>query len=512
MPIPFFINVEGEEGSEQYCVYPQDADGQPTSAESLGCFDNAGDAALLILSLMSEGEETEEPEAEPEAVPQAASGKPKPKKKDDEGEAWDAPMDSEPDDHPNKKPKAEAEDASDAPSDVSTDPIKAAGINTEADGETSDKASKRPLARIVDFIKSLTSRASKKEQIGTDAPLAANSFKALGNGWWIGVFSNNFKDREGEILTAAAHERYILRANLGYVPMPELWFHHIPGSRHGKAVFIDEADHLIYAVGKFDDTEMGKAFEEFYLTTDWRPGMSHGFRFEPWAKTKDGLILDYNTFEISVLDLDKAANPFTSFVTLEDMKMALSTSQREALLDKRLPANIRTLVETAHDQFAKAGKALEQELGADAYKEYIDLTAQTDGDSTAEKGQDATLDAKFFEAQGQLIADLLAGQTKTINLIIAQGKMLKAQKAELDELREELDLEVTPASESDETELDEEDDEDWDDELEPDEDEAKSVAGKARERIGAKKKSEDDDNWLPGLTRRNRSNGKNGTR
>jgi hypothetical protein len=481
--LPYTIILDDSGEAEVFLVHEVDEEGNPVG-DALGEFTEPGEAALLIYSLMQEGEPEEDaPEAEPAEEPE-----------EDEPAAEEEEDEEEEDEAAARRPSRTGKDAKKGspfahkrPAIGATDK---ADTNTEESLESSNKPNKSVMDRAKAFMAGLLPKRQPKMLAGKEAA-QVYGFKALGEGWWIGVFSNNFKDRDNEILTAGAHERYILRANFGYVDMPELWFHHIPGSRHGKAVFIDEADHLIYAVGKFDDTPLGKAFEKFYRSTDWKPGMSHGFRVPAWAKTRDGLILEYNTFEISTLDLDSAANPYTKFVTVEDIEMALSASQRAALLDERIPKNIRSLVETQHRQFAQQGKSLEAVLGDAAFKDYVDLSEKKKKPGAAAKSHDEdsdetekSLDAKFFEAQGQLMADMLKQLNTQAKALIGFGEMLK-------DVAEEIGLEVTPASSSDETEVDE-DDEDWDDELEEDEPEPK----KARRKLAAKRRGNDDDNWL----------------
>ena len=157
---------------------------------------------------------------------------------------------------------------------------------------------------------------------------ASPGFKALGQGYWIASFTNNFQDSHGEILTAKAHDRYVRRVKLGLVPMPELWHWHKEGTRHGEALWLDRVgDHLVVAVGKFDDTPAGKAAEAYYLKHKGEYVNSHGFLSPPWAILPDGTIEDYVTFEITTLPRGKEANRFTSFEEVLAMAVTKEVEQ-----------------------------------------------------------------------------------------------------------------------------------------------------------------------------------------
>jgi hypothetical protein len=78
---------------------------------------------------------------------------------------------------------------------------------------------------------------------------------------WYARYSNNFKDRDGEIITEAAHKEYIDWAASGGV-YPELWLWHTPGTRFGQADWLDYASGFTHASGLVDDTDGAVAVVE----------------------------------------------------------------------------------------------------------------------------------------------------------------------------------------------------------------------------------------------------------
>lgn len=234
------------------------------------------------------------------------------------------------------------------------------------------------------------------------------AFKALGNGIWVASFTNNFEDRHKEILSAESHDRYVARVKAGLVPMPELWHWHTPGTKHGETLWIDKVgDHMVVAVGKFDDTPAGKAAEEHYQKSGPYK-LSHGFSYPAWAK-KDNVYLDYNTFEITTLPPGREANPFTTFEEVKAMT-ALSQDVRESLT---------TLFGTQAPDVIKQIEAIQEggekirELGV-KFKDFADPITP---DPKANKGNEP-LDAAST-AFAQLVLKGQADQLDIVNRMLS---------------------------------------------------------------------------------------------
>lgn len=165
-------------------------------------------------------------------------------------------------------------------------------------------------------------------------------FKLLENNRWLGVFSNNFIDREAEIFTHKSQDEYVDRVMSGQRDMPELWFYHIPGTKHGKADWVGRVGHFLVATGDFDESPLAEAMKSYYR--DAGPvGMSFGYEYPPSMKI-NGVYHYFDAIEVTTLPPEAAANPYTYF---EGSKMMdVTQAQRDAFMkavkDPVLGANV----------------------------------------------------------------------------------------------------------------------------------------------------------------------------
>lgn len=128
------------------------------------------------------------------------------------------------------------------------------------------------------------------------------------------VWSNNFKDREGEIFTKAAHKEYVEWAT-EHNEYPELWLWHTAGSQFGQVDWLDATDDgFVHASGLI---ESGKEAIADQLSRE-ESGVSHGF----FGLQAGNLIHWYRSYELSVLPLANAAVWTTSFNLLNSGKAA----------------------------------------------------------------------------------------------------------------------------------------------------------------------------------------------
>lgn len=250
---------------------------------------------------------------------------------------------------------------------------------------------------------------------------SVTGFKHIGDGVWFAVWSNNFKDLEGEILSQDAHDRYLSRVEAGIVPMPELWLWHVPGSRIGQAKMLWREGHMMVGVGEFDDTPQGQEAQKYFKASDAYE-MSHGFTYKTWD-LKDGVYSDYNTFEISVLPKGRAANPFTTFEEIRTMGM---TDEQKTWLEATFPNHAKALLESA-ERVEEAGKQLAA-TGA-AYKDYADATPEA-AETEAEK-------SATDEGMATLLNDILSTQNDLMELVDDQAKALNGMTATLADIRKE---------------------------------------------------------------------------
>jgi len=264
---------------------------------------------------------------------------------------------------------------------------------TEKVGRVLNKKNETALRSIMASIKDILVKAGIMEmEDDEDMPhkSAFSVFKANGQYYWSAMWSNNFVDRDDEILTEKAHEKYIARLRAGFVPMPVLRYWHIPGTEHGKALWVGGEGHMMLAVGDFEDTDLARAFIKEYRTH--RKKVSHGFRFPDWAKrpvqlTEAGKSVmvydDYNTFEISPLPPHVAANLLTD-LEVDTMKVNEEIrADLERIIGKVKTDGILTKAQEASKDAEKEGHA---------YKDFADLTTSL----TTDKDAAITAMAKAF--------------------------------------------------------------------------------------------------------------------
>lgn len=147
---------------------------------------------------------------------------------------------------------------------------------------------------------------------------------------WLAIFSNKFQDKDKETISEDAHKEYEQWVDeTKQYPEARIW--HIPGTGFGSADFVTYNDGFTLASGTFY-----KGFEDVAekLAGMENLGLSHGFVYKPEEKSKDGVYQRYRTFEISVLPLEKAANPWTAFtldLLKEEVKMGFTAEKRDFL-------------------------------------------------------------------------------------------------------------------------------------------------------------------------------------
>lgn len=242
-------------------------------------------------------------------------------------------------------------------------------------------------------------------------------FKAAdGKPRWLATFSNNFEDRDGEIISEKAWDGWLKRVNMGLVPMPELWIGHIPGTKHGQADLVFAVGNFVVASGTFDATEEANAAVKYYTSKGRDTPLSHGFTFPKWA-FKDGIYEVINTFEISTLPPPLvAANPFTEYEVI-DMKEI--TPEQLAALEKVVGKdNASKIVTNLSTQSAKL-----QELGI-AAKDFAEPDAITP----------APADDIATKAMADLVGGLVEGQEHLLNLLDSTVNATKAAQAKNDAL------------------------------------------------------------------------------
>lgn len=194
--------------------------------------------------------------------------------------------------------------------------------------------------------------------------------------------SNNFKDRDQEIFAASAHKDFVEWVDENKV-FPELWLWHTKGTRWGQVDVVDYADGFLVESGLID------ADKEHIIERlkDRKIGVSHGFF--PLAK-KGGVYYKYRQFEVSVLDADYAANPWTDFSVVET---GMNDTKKKFLEDAGTPPELIKTYEADTSAMAETLKTLGIE-----FKEADTIAGDVAAIASAVKG--------LAEAQAQSIKAL----------------------------------------------------------------------------------------------------------
>lgn len=255
---------------------------------------------------------------------------------------------------------------------------------------------------------------------------AFSVFKGTDGHWhWHAVYTNNFQDREDEILMERAHDNYIGRVDMGLVPMPTLEAWHVPGSEHGEADMIFRNGHFVHAVGHFYDDPASQKAISYYRKNASKLKMSHTFITK--AADFDGThYRDYNTIEITTLPPHAAANPYTSFEEFTTMSKDITPEKMTYL--KAVLGDDKAAEIVAADE--RRGKALE-ELQV-KYKDFSETTPPVP----------AAPDTEQEKALASVYTELVYGVDELLGLVQAQSKALDAKDVAIKALETKFDADT----------------------------------------------------------------------
>lgn len=181
---------------------------------------------------------------------------------------------------------------------------------------------------------------------------------------WLAIYTNNFRDREGEIFSAASHRAYVKEVEKsGRYPALELW--HVPQPiGHADMIDYDDETGFMVATGTFDK-DWSHVAES--LSGAEGIGCSHGYSYGP-GDLVDGIYYRYFTHEISALPVERAANELTAFVAGKEWPEM--DQAKQAFLEQHMGAEavseLRTRLRELRDDAAEKGIA---------YKDVVDAVA-----------------------------------------------------------------------------------------------------------------------------------------
>ena len=194
---------------------------------------------------------------------------------------------------------------------------------------------------ILDRVKSLFAR---KEKV-TMQLKSANYDDGMLSIWkdsngvyrWEALYTNAYRDREKEILSAKSHERFVELVDSGVVPMPVLKHWHIDGTEWGEADFLhyDKETGFLLAIGHVYSVKEKEAEALIELSKELNVATSHGMPVISIKREKDNpyVIEEYVTEEISDLPQWAAANTLSNFEILnkEVISMTLPDAKKDYL-------------------------------------------------------------------------------------------------------------------------------------------------------------------------------------
>lgn len=279
-----------------------------------------------------------------------------------------------------------------------------------------EPAGKSILSVLVEGIKSLG--RNKSASADAEEPSALTFYKQNdGSIRAFMIYSNQFKDHHKEIIPEAAHKEYVEWVEkTGNYPEFHLW-HCGPGSRWGKADFVDYVDGFAIMSGPVDTDKIHIAEA---LQKQKGLKVSHGFY---GIKSADGTYLIYRPFEGCPLPGNAAANEWTAVsIGSKEFTMPFSDA-RKAFLKS---------VGMSETDITKAEGGI-KELG-DTLKEAGIEWKEADAPGTNAGGTSLSVDASSM-ILGE-IRTLTDAMKQLASVVVVKSKELTETKAILDGLVE----------------------------------------------------------------------------
>lgn len=170
------------------------------------------------------------------------------------------------------------------------------------------------LNLINEFIGKLSSVSIDMSKISKDIGKSSITlFKSAdGTLYWVGVPTNKYIDKDGDIISDAAHQDFVRALKSNEVPLPELRLWHIPVAV-GKSTWVDYDDRGFLVAGGTVFKNYQNLVESIVTNGNDVPGMSHLVPAGMYERDESGTITKYRSIEFSLLPNKKAANGLTTF-------------------------------------------------------------------------------------------------------------------------------------------------------------------------------------------------------
>lgn len=292
--------------------------------------------------------------------------------------------------------------------------------------------------------------------------------------WFLGYYSNNYKDKEGEIFSKEAHEEYAEWVNSKNVKPPIIMLHQpkYPGILWGillgalekgfispkwynqqvkelyketaiaETVTVLSVDGFNIVIGKVYDHK--KETVKRMMKSDEQWSMSHGFLV---SNQRGNIINKYRSFEFTILPDEMAANFISPamFTGVEMEEKKLTEDQRDILekvepgLADRIEANmpkVREILEGVLDSKAleeldETVNEIEQAAVEETAEEVVEETVEVETEDVVAKVYDA-LKVPELHATLQTMADMIQAQGAKIETLESELKAF--QKKTEDEI------------------------------------------------------------------------------
>lgn len=220
-------------------------------------------------------------------------------------------------------------------------------------------------AAVADFSAAIDKVAQESPEVkdASSPPSQFNVYKDVDGVYrWIAVYSNNLRDLDNpsDIISKAAHLGFVERLQKGSVPFPVLYHWHLKDTVWGDSDMVsvvptgDPDVVFLLATGTVRE---GHENEALALSQKSGIGVSHGMTNVAREQINgQNVITYYDTFEISDLPLEWAANPYTDF-SVKGQDMPLPQPVKTYLAGLGLDTNAIEQVSKAID--SKAADALQ---------------------------------------------------------------------------------------------------------------------------------------------------------
>lgn len=289
------------------------------------------------------------------------------------------------------------------------------------------------LNRVVDFVKEKLNppKIEKKDF----SPFLIYK-DAKGNFRYVAVVTNNYQDRDQDIITEEAHKEFMEFLDKNPDNAPELWIWHTPGTAHkSRADFWAYENGFVIYSGiltkeEAEAAERAKSGKEI--------GMSHGLNVLSRGQSPK-LITQYRTFEISYLPLERASNPWTAWSIIQKEVEQMNEDKKKFLV-QTLGAEV---TEALIADTAKA-KAVLDALGVESKE-----TDVSQSQPQATPSIDEIVKAVSDKLGMEKLSELLVGVDATLTELKADNTNTKATLERLTKTDDEKIAEavqVTPAT------------------------------------------------------------------